>query len=75
MPVYSAAAREQLLNTCDQLAAERLRLRKLAWDSHCQTRQESDDMFFKMWALTPDGVRHKELMKTEKRILKRLAII
>jgi hypothetical protein len=58
----------------DLIVAARMRLKKRAWDEHCNqkgtgdTAPMHDEDFFKQWALTPDGQRFTTLMKVEKHL-------
>lgn len=61
MPPYSDDVRLRILVRLEILRIQRDRLKKLAWDTHCESKkfnpaEPNDANFFEMWALTPDGV-------------------
>ena len=68
MPPYSADVRLRILVRLEILRIQRDRLKKLAWDTHCELKatkpnEPNDADFFEMWALTPDGVLFAKSIK------------
>jgi hypothetical protein len=61
-------------NVVDIIVAARMRLKKRAWDEHCNqkgtgdTAPMPDEDFFKDWSKTYDGQRFTSLMKVEKHL-------
>ena len=75
MPPYSADVRLRILVQLEILRIQRDRLKKLTWDTHCERKRvnpaEPDDAdFFKMWALTPDGVLFAKSIQATKKLSK-----
>ena len=70
MPPYSADVRLRLRVEEEILRIQRDRLRSLAWDTHCQNKIYSDNEFFGMRAMTPDGIFFSKSIKISARLLK-----
>ena len=75
MPPYSDDVRLRILVRCEILRIQRDRLKKLAWDTHCESKkfnpaEPNDADFFKMWALTPDGVLFAKSIQAELKLSK-----